>query len=178
MDKVKNENIELEDEKLVGFVAMADEIREESYEAIKILKENDLKVYMMSGDNEKIAGSMSEELGLDGYFAEVLPDQKMEKVKELKNKGEFVAMTGDGINDAPALAEADVGIAVGSGTDVAAETADIILVLSVLITKIASESLIHMGLSKEMARFQACSAFTGVGFTIRETETIVNHHIR
>jgi len=120
----------LEDEKLVGFVAMADEIREESYEAIKILKENDLKVYMMTGDNEKVAKSVSQELGLDGYFAEILPDQKMEKVKELKNKGEFVAMTGDGINDAPALAEADVGIAVGSGTDVAAETADIILVNS------------------------------------------------
>src|SRR6056297_1824711 len=118
------------DQQLAGFVAMADEIREESYEAIKILKENHLKVYMMTGDNEKVARSVSEELGLDGYFAEILPDQKMEKVKELKNNGEFVAMTGDGINDAPALAEADVGIAVGSGTDVAAETADIILVNS------------------------------------------------
>src|SRR6056297_3382085 len=129
-DKKETVVFVLEDEKLVGFVAMADEIREESYEAIKILKENDLKVYMMTGDNEKVARSVSEELGLDGYFAEILPDQKMEKVKELKNNGEFVAMTGDGINDAPALAEADVGIAVGSGTDVAAETADIILVNS------------------------------------------------
>lgn len=120
----------LVDKKLAGFVAMADEIREESYEAIKILKKNDVKIYMMTGDNEKVAKSVSEELGLDGYFAEILPDQKMEKVKEFKKKGEFVAMTGDGINDAPALAEADVGIAVGSGTDVAAETADIILVNS------------------------------------------------
>jgi len=129
-DKKETVVFVLQDEELVGFVAMADEIREESYEAIKILKENDLKVYMMTGDNEKVARSVSEELGLDGYFAEILPDQKMEKVKELKNNGEFVAMTGDGINDAPALAEADVGIAVGSGTDVAAETADIILVNS------------------------------------------------
>jgi len=120
----------LVDKKLAGFVAMADEIREESYDAIKTLKDNGLKVYMMTGDNEKVAKSVSEELGLDDYFAEILPDQKMEKVKEFKDKGEFVAMTGDGINDAPALAEADVGIAVGSGTDVAAETADIILVNS------------------------------------------------
>jgi len=109
---------------------MADEIREESYEAIKMLKNNGLKVFMMTGDNEKVAKSVSDELALDGYFAGILPDQKMEKVKAFKDKGEFVAMTGDGINDAPALAEADVGIAVGSGTDVAAETADIVLVNS------------------------------------------------
>jgi Cu2+-exporting ATPase len=89
-----------------------------------------MKVYMMTGDNEKVAKSVSEELNLDGYFAEVLPDQKLEKVKEFQQKGEYVAMTGDGINDAPALATANVGIAVGSGTDVAAETADIILVNS------------------------------------------------
>lgn len=116
--------------KLAGFVAMADEIREESYEAIKLLKKEGQKVYMMTGDNEQVAKSVSDELELDGYFSGVLPDEKMEKVKEFKNNGEFVAMTGDGINDAPALAEADVGIAVGSGTDVAAETADIILVNS------------------------------------------------
>ena len=115
---------------LAGFIAMADEIREESYEAVKMLKNNGLKVYMMTGDNEKVAKSVSDKLNLNGYFAEVLPDQKLEKVKEFQKNGEFVAMTGDGINDAPALATADVGIAVGSGTDVAAETADIILVNS------------------------------------------------
>ncbi len=118
------------EEELVGFIAMGDEIREESYEAVKILKENNLKIYMMTGDNEKVAKSVSDELNLDGYYAEVLPDQKLEKIKEFQAKGEFVAMTGDGINDAPALAKADVGIAVGSGTDIAAETADIILVNS------------------------------------------------
>lgn len=118
------------DDKPAGFVAMADEIREESYEAVKTLKQNGLKLYMMTGDNEKVAKSVSDELGLDGYYAGILPDQKLEKVKEFQQKGEFVAMTGDGINDAPALATADVGIAVGSGTDVAAETADIILVNS------------------------------------------------
>ncbi len=118
------------DDQLAGFVAMADEIREESYEAVKTLKENGLKLFMMTGDNRKVAKSVSDELGLDGYFAGVLPDQKLEKIKEFQQKGEFVAMTGDGINDAPALATADVGIAVGSGTDIAAETADIILVNS------------------------------------------------
>lgn len=118
------------DKELAGFIAMADEIREESYETVKILKNNGLKVYMMTGDNEKVAKSVSDELSLDGYFAGVLPDQKLEKIKEFQKNGEFVAMTGDGINDAPALATADVGIAVGSGTDVAAETADIILVNS------------------------------------------------
>ena len=115
-------------DQLAGFIAMADEIREDSHEAIKTLKANGMKVFMMTGDNEKVARSVSEELGLDGYFADVLPDEKLEKVKEFQQQGEFVAMTGDGINDAPALATADVGIAVGSGTDVAAETADIILV--------------------------------------------------
>jgi len=120
----------LVEEELAGFIAMGDEIRNESYDAIKILKENNLKIYMMTGDNEKVARSVSDELNLDGYYAEVLPDQKLEKIKDFQDKGEFVAMTGDGINDAPALAKADVGIAVGSGTDVAAETADIILVNS------------------------------------------------
>ncbi len=120
----------LVDDQLAGFIAMADEIREESYEAVKTLKKSGIKLYMMTGDNEKVAKSVSDELGLDGYFAGILPDQKLEKVKEFQQDGEFVAMTGDGINDAPALATADVGIAVGSGTDIAAETADIILVNS------------------------------------------------
>ena len=115
---------------LAGFIALADEIREESQEAIKTLQDNGIKTIMLTGDNEKVAKAVSEKLGMDGYFAEVLPDQKLDKVRELQDQGEFVAMTGDGVNDAPALAQADVGIAVGSGTDVAAETADIILVNS------------------------------------------------
>ena len=118
------------DNKLAGFIAMSDEIREESFEAIKTLQDNGIKCFMMTGDNEVVAKSVSDELQLDGYYSGLLPDQKLEKIKEFQQKGEFVAMTGDGINDAPALATADVGIAIGSGTDVAAETADIILVNS------------------------------------------------
>jgi len=115
---------------LAGAVNLTDTIREESFEAIKILKKEGIKTWMLTGDNENSAKSVSDALKLDGYFAGVLPDQKQEKIKELQNKGEFVSMVGDGINDAPALAQADVGIAIGSGTDVAAETADIILVNS------------------------------------------------
>ena len=115
---------------LVGFIALADEIRPESAYAVRKFKQNNIKVFMATGDNETVAKAVSDALGLDGYYAQVLPDKKVEIVKQLQGKGEFVAMTGDGINDAPALAQADVGIAVGSGTDIAAETADIILVNS------------------------------------------------
>lgn len=118
------------DMNMAGFIALADKVRPESAVAIKTFKENNIKVYMATGDNKAVAEAVSDELGLDGFYAEVLPHQKVEIVKELQAKGEFVAMTGDGVNDAPALAQANVGIAVGSGTDVAAETADIILVNS------------------------------------------------
>lgn len=118
------------DNKLSGFIALADEIRPESLSAIQTLKERGIKVLMATGDNHKVAKAVSEQLSLDDFYAEVLPEDKQRIIKELQEKGEFVAMTGDGVNDAPALAQANVGIAVGSGTDVAAETADIILVNS------------------------------------------------
>jgi len=118
------------EEKLAGYIALADEIREESHDAIKTLKSKDIKIMMATGDNEEVAKSVAKTLELDDYHAQVLPEDKQEIIKKLQKKGEFVAMTGDGVNDAPALAQADVGIAVGSGTDVAAETADIVLVNS------------------------------------------------
>ncbi|HEX9152587.1 MAG TPA: copper-translocating P-type ATPase, partial [Flavobacterium sp.] len=117
-------------DELAGYIALSDEIRPESAGAIKTLKENNIKSILLTGDNNKVAKSVSETLGMDSYIAEVLPHQKLEKIKELQSKGEFVAMTGDGVNDAPALATADVGIAVGSGSDIAAETAGIVLVNS------------------------------------------------
>jgi Cu2+-exporting ATPase len=115
---------------LAGYIALSDEIRPESAEAIKTLKENKIKSILLTGDNSKVAKSVSETLGMDSFIAEVLPHQKLEKIKELQSKGAFVAMAGDGVNDAPALAQADVGIAVGSGSDIAAETAGIVLVNS------------------------------------------------
>ncbi len=115
---------------LAGYIALADKIRPESSEAIKTLHTNGIKSILLTGDNSIVAKSVSDELKMDGFFAEVLPHQKLEKIKELQSKGEFVAMAGDGVNDAPALAQADVGIAVGSGSDIAAETAGIILVNS------------------------------------------------
>ncbi|MEM3641349.1 MAG: copper-translocating P-type ATPase, partial [Candidatus Bathyarchaeia archaeon] len=116
------------DGKLAGAFALSDSIRKESYEAVKKLKENGLKVYMLTGDSEEVARWVAKELEVDDYFAQVLPDKKAEKIKFLREKGNKVAMVGDGINDAPALVTADVGIAIGAGTDVAIESADIILV--------------------------------------------------
>ena len=116
--------------RLVGAIALGDIIREESKEAIKQLKEMGVKPMMLTGDNKQVAKWVADELGLDDYFAEVLPDKKADKVKEVQSRGLIVAMTGDGVNDAPALAQADIGIAIGTGTDVAVETADVILVRS------------------------------------------------
>lgn len=118
------------DDDIAGSIALADEIRPESFEAIKTLRQNNIKSILLTGDNATVAKGVSDRLGMDSFFAEVLPHQKLEKIKELQDKGEYVAMTGDGVNDAPALAQANVGIAVGSGSDIAAETAGIVLVNS------------------------------------------------
>jgi len=118
------------DDKVAGFIALADEIRKESPEAIRTLQAHGIKTLLLTGDNKEVAKQVSEALGMDGFMAEVLPHQKLEKIKELQSRGEFVAMTGDGVNDAPALAQANIGIAVGSGSDIAAETAGIVLVNS------------------------------------------------
>ncbi|MEM2446145.1 MAG: copper-translocating P-type ATPase [Candidatus Bathyarchaeia archaeon] len=116
------------DGELAGAIALADMIRKESYEAVRELKKRGVKVYMLTGDSEEVASWVAKELGIDNYFARILPDKKAEKIKLLKDEGYRVAMVGDGVNDAPALVTADVGIAIGAGTDVAIESADIILV--------------------------------------------------
>ncbi|MEM2110407.1 MAG: copper-translocating P-type ATPase [Candidatus Bathyarchaeia archaeon] len=115
------------DGKLAGALALSDRIREESYEAVRKLKEIGINVYMLTGDSKEVAQWVAKELSINDYFAQVLPNQKAEKIKSLREKGYKVAMVGDGINDAPALVTADVGIAIGAGTDIAIESADIIL---------------------------------------------------
>ncbi|NIP58972.1 MAG: heavy metal translocating P-type ATPase, partial [Gemmatimonadetes bacterium] len=120
----------LVDGEVEGAIALADVVREESRDALRRLREKGVRVMMLTGDSEDVARSVARELELDDYFAEVLPDEKQEKVREVKARGLRVAMIGDGVNDAPALVEADVGIAIGAGTDVAIESADIVLVRS------------------------------------------------
>ncbi|KAF0092615.1 MAG: Cu2+-exporting ATPase [Fusobacteria bacterium] len=120
----------LEDLKLLGYIALTDLIREEAKEAIEQLKEINVSSVMLTGDNERVAAYVAEKIGIDKVIAEVLPGEKADKINSLQKKGYIVGMTGDGINDAPSLAMADLGIAIGAGTDVAIETADVILVRS------------------------------------------------
>lgn len=117
-----------ENNRLIGLLTIEDPIKESSKSAIDKLKKNGLKVIMMTGDNELVAAYLASQIGIDDYFANVLPEDKSGKVKELQANGNKIAMVGDGINDAPALAQADVGIAIGTGTDIAIETSDVTLV--------------------------------------------------
>jgi Cu2+-exporting ATPase len=120
----------IDENELVAAFALADVIRPESKQAINRLHELGLEVAMLTGDSQAVAKAVAEELGIDTYFAEVLPEDKDKKVKELQDQGKRVVMVGDGVNDAPALTRADIGIAIGGGTDVAIESAGIILVKS------------------------------------------------
>jgi P-type Cu+ transporter len=116
------------DGKVAAIVAVADPIKDTTAEAVRTLKEEGVRLVMVSGDARKTAEAVGRKLGIDEVMAEVLPEQKVEKVKALQAQGRFVAMAGDGINDAPALAQANVGIAMGTGTDVAIESAGVTLV--------------------------------------------------
>src|SRR5690606_35480165 len=114
----------------LALLAVADRIRPESYEAVRRLHAEGIEVVMLTGDARAVPDAVARELGIDAFHAEVLPDQKVEKIRELKQQGKRVAMVGHGVNDAPALVTADVGIAIGAGTDVAVEAGDVVLVRS------------------------------------------------
>ncbi len=136
-DKIKPEDKEgrgvvyvLDNDKPIGAIYLADIVRPESRPAIEKLNDMGIKTIMMTGDNQQVADRVAKEVGIKEYFSEVLPENKADKIKEIQSRSATVAMTGDGVNDAPALAQADVGIAIGAGTDVTIETADVILVRS------------------------------------------------
>ncbi|HEX5773039.1 MAG TPA: HAD-IC family P-type ATPase, partial [Geomobilimonas sp.] len=126
------------EDRLVGAAAFADQVRESSIRSVAALKRMGIATYMITGDNRLVAAAVARQAGVDGFEAEVLPGRKQQVVKEYQQKGYYVAMVGDGINDAPALAQADVGIAIGGGADVAKETGDIILVRDDLMDVVAA----------------------------------------
>lgn len=146
-DKAKTISFLAKGNQVLGFLAFSDNIKESSKRAIQYLQENNVEVIMMTGDNEHTAKAVAQELGIEKYFANCLPQDKLAEIKRLQAEGKIVAMIGDGINDAPALAQSNVGIAMGTGTDVAIESAEITLlkgdILGVAKAKILSEKLLR-----------------------------------
>jgi Cu2+-exporting ATPase len=130
LDEGKTLMIAAVDGKIAGVMAASDELKPTAQRAITAMKELGLEVVMITGDNRKTAETVAKQLGIERYFAEVMPEDKSNYVKKLQSEGKFTAMVGDGVNDAPALAQADIGIAIGAGTDVAIATAKIVLMKS------------------------------------------------
>ena len=126
-EKGKTTILVADKDEVIGLVALSDAIKPESFETVTRLHAMDVKVAMLTGDDTQVAKSVADELGIDTYFAEVLPEDKYEHIKELQNDGSIVLMVGDGVNDAPALTQANAGIAIGAGTDVAVEAGDVVL---------------------------------------------------
>ena len=156
------------EESLLAVFAIADTLKESSFGAVSALKERNVATEMLTGDIERVAKSISEKVGIDSYFAEALPEDKANRVIELQNEGKFVAMVGDGINDSPALKTADLGVAMGAGTDIAIESADIVLVsgdlraLSVMID-LSKETVKNIKQNLFWAFFYNCAAIPIAG---------------
>ena len=127
-DQGKTAMILAQDKDIIGIIAVADTLKDYSKEAVKMLHKIGKKAAIITGDNKRVGQAIAELVGIDRVLAEVLPQEKSAEIKKLQNEGNIVAMVGDGINDAPALAQADLGIALGSGTDVAMETGEIVLI--------------------------------------------------
>lgn len=156
----------MDGDEVIGAIALADIVRQESRDAISKLKAMGIRCIMLTGDAEAVAKSVARELELDEYFAEVLPDKKAEKVKEVKAEAGFVAMVGDGVNDAPALVESDLGIAIGAGTDVAVQSADIVLVQNDPRDVVAILQLSRATYSKMLQNFALATGYNVVAIPL------------
>ena len=151
------------DKKLIGLIAIADTIKEDAVESVARIKELGITPVMITGDNERTANAVANKVGIERYFARVLPNQKADKVRELQSESHKVVMVGDGINDAPALMQADIGIAIGAGTDIAVESADVIIMGSKLSSILDAYHIGRNGYGKTKQNLSIAFTFNGIG---------------